>query len=247
MRAKVESEGAGSILTREQAKSCAAHEERCPRRRQRRAAWTSERRSTCARDVGLGLVGHSLSALVPKPRQRGFRPAATGAGARLAAAAPERAEGMSRGSHDPRARYLQRLDVQIGLGACALSLKAVDQARLRHWRKPRRDVRFSPQDQPSSGIPCWGSCNINTFIQQLPRPRIQPAGMTLPPTMTCSSEAQSDLKVSTSMPTKPSGACPREPQHPRVRCAARIGTGQAVPGASGGALDASRGLRPKPR
>ena len=109
------------------------------------------------------------------------------------------------------------------------------------------EMSASPQDQTSSGIACWGSCNVNAFIQQLPRPRLQPAGMTLPPTMTCSSEAQSDLKVSTSMPIKPSGACPREPQHPRVRCAARIGTGQAVPGASGGALDASRGLRPKTR
>ena len=102
---------------------------------------------------------------VPKPRQRGFRPAATGACARLAAAAPERAEGMSRGSHDPRARYLQRLDVQIGLGACALSLKAVDQARLRHWRKPRRDVRFSARSTKQ-----W-----HTMLGQLQHQYLHPA------------------------------------------------------------------------
>ena len=109
------------------------------------------------------------------------------------------------------------------------------------------EMSASPQDQTSSGIACWGSCNVNAFIQQLPRPRLQPAGMTLPPTMTCSSEAQSDLKACTSMPTKPSDAHLREPQHPPVTRDARIGTERAVPGASGGALGASTGVPPKGR
>ena len=59
--------------------------------------------------------------------------------------------------------------------------------------------------------------------------------------------APSELKVCTSMPTKRPGACLREPQHPPVSRDARIGTGPAVLGASGDALGASTGLRPKSR